>query len=571
MLSDWTDENPYEVLRNLKRGLDWYSIRKNSVQSWGEAITKGYGVDRAKMEWQRMPAMDLSDVLYNKFLINGKTESSLANAKPGDIVRLRIINGGASTYFWLQYAGGKMKIIAADGLPVEPIEVDKILIAIGETYDVEIRIPDDGMAYEFRATAQDISGYTSLFTGEGMKMNVPDLPKFDYFAMMREMNSMSGMKMGDLEGTHSLPASKKMNSEKNKGHDMGKMKMDMPMDTTLKGIAMSHTNSKDGNKMEWTYNILRSQKQTTLKKERPVREIKLTLTGNMIRYVWSFNYKTLSQSDIIPIRKGENVRMVLVNNTMMEHPLHLHGHFFRLVNAQGEYSPLKHTFDIPPMETVTIEFEADQEKAWIFHCHILYHMMAGMSRVLSYENSATNTQVTAKDQQKALNGDKVTYFWAQTKIANNGVFGFVNLSGNKSILGSTYRVSYKNQYELQPDYQRFLDKRQFLSAFIGADIRNTFQVVEDGKSIDRKVGVIGVRYLLPMFLLTELRLDHRGEVRFQLSRNDIPITRRLRLSLTANTDREFNADFDYNIAKRFYIHAAYDSDYKLGGGLTILW
>ena len=571
MLSDWTDENPYEVLRNLKRGLDWYSIRKNSVQSWGEAIAKGYGVDRAKMEWQRMPAMDLSDVLYNKFLINGKTESSLANAKPGDIVRLRIINGGASTYFWLQYAGGKMKIVAADGLPVEPIEVDKILIAIGETYDVEIRIPDDGMAYEFRATAQDISGYTSLFTGEGMKMNVPDLPKFDYFAMMREMNSMSGMKMGDLEGTHSLPASKKMNSEKNKGHDMGNMKMDMPMDTTVKGIAMSHTNSKDGNKMEWTYNILRSPEQTTLKKERPVRQIKLTLTGNMIRYVWSFNYKTLSQSDIIPIRKGENVRIVLVNNTMMEHPLHLHGHFFRLVNAQGEYSPLKHTFDIPPMETVTIEFEADQEKAWIFHCHILYHMMAGMSRVLSYENSATNTQVTAKDQQKAHNGDKVTYFWAQTKIASNGVFGFVNLSGNKSILGSTYRVSYKNQYELQPDYQRFLDKRQFLSAFIGADIRNTFQVVEDGKSIDRKVGVIGVRYLLPMFLLTELRLDHRGEVRFQLSRNDIPITSRLRLSLTANTDKEFNADFDYNIAKRFYIHAAYDSDYNLGGGLTILW
>ena len=123
----------------------------------------------------------------------------------------------------------------------------------------------------------------------------------------------------------------------------------------------------------------------------------------------------------------------------------------------------------------------------------------------------------------------------------------------------------------QPDYQRFLDKRQFLSAFIGADIRNTFQVVEEGRSTDRKVGVIGLRYLLPMFLLTELRLDHKGEVRFQLSRNDIPITRRLRLSLSANTDKEFNADFDYSIAKRFYIHAAYDSDYKFGGGLTILW
>ena len=588
MLSDWTDENPYEVLRNLKRGLDWYSIRKNSVQSWGEAIAKGYGKDRTKMEWQRMPAMDLSDVLYNKFLINGKSESSLANAKPGETVRLRVINGGASTYFWLQYAGGTMKIVAADGLPIQPVEVDKMLIAIAETYDVEIKIPDDGMAYEFRATAQDISGHASLFTGEGMKMKAPDLPKFDYFAMMREMNSMTGMKMGDMKGMTDVPPDRdiKRGGEKNKGHGMGTMKMDMPikdsssmnkkmnssmmpMDKSKKsmdGIDMGTTDEK-----VFSYDMLRSLKATTLKKDRPVREIKLTLTGNMLRYLWSFDNKTLSQSDIITIRKGENVRMVLVNNTMMEHPLHLHGHFFRLLNEQGEYSPLKHTFDIPPMETVTIEFEADQEKSWIFHCHILYHMMAGMSRVLTYENSAANMQVTAKDQQKAINGDKILYFWAQTKIASNGVFGFVNLSGNKSILGATYRVSYKNQYEFQPDYQRFLDKRQFLSAFIGADIRNTFQVVEEGRSMDRKVGVFGLRYLLPMFLLTELRLDHKGEVRFQLSRNDIPITRRLRLSLSANTDKEFNVDFDYSIAKRFYIHAAYDSDYKFGGGLTILW
>ncbi len=200
MLSDWTDENPHEVLRNLKRGLDWYGIKKNAVQSWGEALARGYLKDRAKTEWVRMPAMDVSDVYYAKFLINGKPEGEWKDAKPGDTVRLRIINGGSSSYFWIQYGGGKMKVVAADGVAVQPVEVDKILIAIAETYDVELKIPDDGMAYEFRATAQDISGYASLYLGEGMKMKAPDLPKFNYFAMMREMNSMGGMDMSKMKG-----------------------------------------------------------------------------------------------------------------------------------------------------------------------------------------------------------------------------------------------------------------------------------------------------------------------------------------------------------------------------------
>jgi CopA family copper-resistance protein len=589
MLSDWTDENPHEVMRNLKRGNDWYAIKKNSVQSWGEALTKGYLKDRIKTEWMRMPAMDVSDVYYNRFFINGKTEATYADIKPGDSLRLRIINGSASSYHWIQYAGGKMKVVAADGLTVQPIVVDKLLIAIAETYDVEVKIPDDGMAYEFRATAQDISGHTSLYLGEGMKMNAPDLRKINYFAMMREMNNMSnmaGMDMGGMKGM-------KMDN-KHEGHDMD-MKMDSAMnnlkindmenmDSTMRMLpdtTMNHTNmpgmEMDDMKMDnpgeviLNYNMLRSILPTTLNSAPPLREIRLSLTGNMIRYVWSFDNKTLSQSDKIQIRKGENVRMILVNNTMMRHPLHLHGHFFRFVNAQGDYSPMKHTFDIAPMETVTIEFYANEEKDWFFHCHILYHMMAGMARVVSYENSPPNTQLTPKEQQKLFKEDKITYLWGQTKIASDAVFGFANLVGNRGILGSTYRISYKNQYEFQPDYLRFLDRRQFLAAYVGVDIRNTFQIPENGKLVDRKVAVLGVRYLLPMLMQSELRVDHKGGVRFQLLRNDLPITRRLRLSLVGNTDKEYNIDFDYNIGKRFFIHASYDSDYKYGAGLTVLW
>ena len=593
MLSDWTDENPHEVMRNLKRGLDYYAIKKNSVQSWGEAFAKGYLKDRAKTEWMRMPAMDVSDVYYNRFFINGKSDDVFGDVKPGDSLRLRIINGSASSYQWVQYAGGKMKVVAADGLPVVPVVVDKLLIAIAETYDVEVKVPDDGMAYEFRATAQDISGFASLYFGNGMKMNAPTLPKLDYFAMMREMNNMgnmTGMDMSNMKGM-------KMEGGQ-KGHDMNmddmkmekdtsmmnmktdttsmqemnmKHGMEMPADTAMDAMDMSGMSMGDQSEITLTYDMLRSPIPTVLNDQLPMREIKLSLTGNMIRYVWSFDNKTLSQSDKILIRKGENVRMVLVNNTMMRHPLHLHGHFFRFVNAQGEYSPMKHTFDIAPMETVTIEFYASEEKDWFFHCHILYHMMAGMARVVSYENSPLNTQVTAQDQKKLFKEDKMMYVWGQTKIASDAVFGFVNVVGNNGILGSTYRVSYKNQYEFQPDYQRFLDKRQFLSAYVGADIRNTIQIKENGKLVDRKVGVVGVRYLLPMFVLSELRVDHKGDMRFQLSRNDMPITRRLRLSLVGNSDWEYNIDFDYNIGKRFYIHASYDSDYKYGTGLTVLW
>ena len=669
MLSDWIEERPNYVLKSLKRASDWYAIKKNSVQSWGEALVQGYLGDRFKTEWGRMPAMDVSDVYYDKFLINGWQENEYPDVKPGEKVRLRIINGGASSYFWVQYAGGKMKIVAADGLDIEPIEVDRLLIAIAETYDVEVTLPKDGMAYEFRATSIDIAGFASLYLGKGMKMKAPDLPRLDYFAMMREMNQMGshsgmdmsgkdmkemdhgnmkgmdhgrmkmdngqdstmkqknheGMQMGNkkqpedkekrkqqnMEGmdhgemkidkdkaaTKDDHAGRQMNDKKEdakkeqagmEGMDHGNMKTDsipkksmMQNNTdsmTMEKVAMDHeslANSKmddaKAGEVVFNYNMLRSPQSTALDEKKNIREVPLTLTGNMIRYVWSFNNKTLSKSDKILIKKGENVRFILTNNTMMRHPLHLHGHFFRFVNRQGEYSPMKHTFDIQPMETVIIEFFASEEKDWFFHCHVLYHMMAGMARVVSYENSPPNKQVTEKDKMKLFHEDNMWWLWGVTKIATDGVFGDINYSNNFNVIGATYRVSYRNQYEFQPDYLRFIDKRQFFSLYAGADIRNTFQTEEGDTEKDRKVAVVGARYLLPLFVLAELRVDHKGDVRFQLTREDMPITRRLRLSMNVNTDLEYNIDFDYFVRKYLSIHASYDSEYKYGVGLTFLW
>ncbi|MBX9851310.1 MAG: multicopper oxidase domain-containing protein, partial [Cytophagaceae bacterium] len=189
VLSDWTNENPHQVLRYLKRGGEWYSIKKGALQSYGEAIASGYLKDKLKQDWKRMPAMDVADVYYNKFLMNGQEKSYFKDAKPGEIVRLRIINGSASSYFNLQYAGGNMQVMSADGINVVPFPVNKLEIATAETYDVLITIPESGAA-ELRATALDVTGYASGFFGNGDIIKAPDIPRLNYFQMMREMNSM---------------------------------------------------------------------------------------------------------------------------------------------------------------------------------------------------------------------------------------------------------------------------------------------------------------------------------------------------------------------------------------------
>ncbi|MBS4066717.1 MAG: multicopper oxidase domain-containing protein, partial [Chitinophagaceae bacterium] len=380
LLSDWTDENPHQVMRYLKRGGEWYAIKKGALQSYGEAIAAGAFKDKLKQEWQRMPAMDVSDVYYNKFLLNGHETNEFKDAKPGEIIRLRIINGSASTYFNLQYANSYMRIIAADGINVNPVNVNKLEIAIAETYDVLITVPDTGTA-ELRATSWDVTGYSSAYFGNGPVIKAPDIPRLNYFKMMKEMG---GMDMGNMPGMDM----KNINMPNE--NSSPKKEMDMNSMDGMQMNGMGGMDMKMDMPGEFNYNMLRALHPTTLDSSLVPREVKLTLTGNMLRYVWSFDFKTLSAADKILIRKGERVRFVLTNNTMMRHPLHLHGHFFRFINAQGEYSPMKHTFDIKPMETVTIEFDANEQQDWFFHCHILYHMMAGMARIVSYEGSEQN-------------------------------------------------------------------------------------------------------------------------------------------------------------------------------------
>ncbi|MEO5978616.1 MAG: multicopper oxidase domain-containing protein [Chryseolinea sp.] len=605
-LSDWTDIKPKEVLRLLKRNSDWFEIQKDAVQSYGEALVKGQLKDRVKFDWIRMPGADISDVFFPRYLMHGLLQRTFPKYHKNDSIRLRIINGSAATYFWLQFAGGKMKVVAADGNDIKPVDVDKLLIATAETYDVIITLPADGQ-YELRATAQDIKGYSSAFFGEGQKVNAPDIPSLDYYKTMREMNEMMskmkkmgmkmtmGLKMRDanmpapptnmIKGIEKPVMSmtenmdmKDMSGKKNmmdsmsmKSMMMKKMKM---MKTKLTGFDMPPGNGDD---KVLSYAMIQSDSVTSLPSDKPWREIHLNLSGNMLRYVWSINGKTLSKLDEkVKIKKGENVRIYFHNATMMEHPMHLHGHFFRVITENEQVSPMKHTFNVNPMAMTIIEFEATEQKDWFLHCHTLYHMAAGMATVISYEGTTSAVQKEYAQGYKRFMKEhgSQTFLWANAMVQSQGIFANATLSGLKWQLNESGNLNWKGSYESETYLRRFLDKRQYWSAYVQTDNRFT-QAKEDndGNIIDyakhKDLFAIGMAYLLPMFISVDGRVDHTGNFRFQISRRDLPITKRIRLDAVWNTDSEYFLGLRYVVRKNFAFSGNYDSDYGWGAGIDL--
>jgi FtsP/CotA-like multicopper oxidase with cupredoxin domain len=201
VISEWTDMKPGEVHRSLHAATDWFAVQKGSTQSYSEAISKGHFKTKLTNEWKRMNAMDLTDIYYDNFLINGQNQYEQPQFKAGDKVRLRIANGGASDYFWLSYSGGKITVVATDGNDVEPVEVDRLIIAVSETYDVVVTIPGN-KRYEFLVTPEDRTSHASLWLGSGEKVPAVKLNRPKYFAGMKMMNEMMDMKgnMIEMEG-----------------------------------------------------------------------------------------------------------------------------------------------------------------------------------------------------------------------------------------------------------------------------------------------------------------------------------------------------------------------------------
>jgi hypothetical protein len=338
------------------------------------------------------------------------------------------------------------------------------------------------------------------------------------------------------------------------------------------------------------YNMLRSPEKTTLP-QGAWKELKFDLTGNMNRYVWSLDNKVVSESDKILIKKGENVRIILFNNSMMRHPMHLHGHDFRVLNGQGDYAPMKNIIDIMPMERDTIEFAASEAGGdWFFHCHILYHMMSGMGRVFSYENSPANPELpNSKVARRRLNADDNGFHpMGRIGIESNGSDGEFMLSQTRWKISTLWHLGYHDMhgYESETMIGRYLGRMQWWYPYIGFDYhykkmdpdeknifgndtKNMFGQVSNKEN--RKTIVAGIAYTLPMLFVADARIDGDGKLRFQLSREDITITKRLRFNIMVNTDKEYMAGFRYIATKYFSLSSHYDSDMGLGAGITITY
>lgn len=608
LLSDWTDEDPHEVNRTLKRGSEWYAIEKGSGQSILGAARLGMLGDYFLRELQRMPAMDIADVAYDRFLANGRPETAFP-AGPGETVRLRIIDGSATTYFHLEFAGGPMTIVSADGQDVEPSTENRLLIGVAETYDVLVRIPASG-AYEFRATAHDGSGYASVWIGSGERHPAPDLPRPNLYAPMGHMGHPSpgrifsltpagvmGMSNREVEaGTFDRPGMMGMGMNEplpgpGAAMDHGRRdEMPKPPDghlgkadndaartgkkygTDFRLLAADVSASKhlaaDGMdpRRPWPpYARLRAARPTAFPKDTPVREIRLTLDGDMERYVWFLNNRPLSESDSIRIRGGEVVRFVMINRTMMHHPMHLHGHFFRVINDQGDHSPLKHTVDVAPMSTTVIEFLADEAGDWFFHCHLLYHMKAGMARVVHYEDFPLDPKLAAI--RPKLYRDP-WYFWGRADLLSNMTDGFLMLSNTRNILTAEWEAGWQDvddtEWETILAWDRYVNR--FFTVFAGADL------LGDGDDSDEIRGVFGFRYLLPFHLESRAWIDTDGGARVNLGKS-FDLTPRLALLGDAQYDTddkwEGRAGLSYMFTRTFSVVGQWHSDYGIGGGVQI--
>jgi CopA family copper-resistance protein len=603
LISEWIDMKPEEVHRSLHAATDWFAVQKGSTQSYAEAIGHGHFKTKVANEWKRMNAMDLTDVYYDIFLLNGKNQYEQPQFKAGDKVRLRIANGGASDYFWLSYAGGKIIVVATDGNDVEPVEVDRLIIAVSETYDVIVTIPGN-KSYEFLVTPEDRTKHASLWLGSGEKVAATKMKRPKYFAGMKMMNDMMDMKgnMIEMEGMKMENQIMNMNTvmypeitgdenpkkEKKKdaasGHDTHTMQ-------TLNNNSMQGMNmeAESPDLVTLNYTMLKAPEKTSLPKDAPVKVLKFDLTGNMNRYVWSLDNKVISESDKILIKHGQNVRIILYNNSMMRHPMHLHGHDFRLLNGQGEYAPMKNIIDIMPMERDTIEFAATESGDWFFHCHILYHMMSGMGRIFSYENAPVNPEIPNPKlaQRKLFADDRMFHLMGKIGVESNGSDGEIMLANTRWKASTLWHLGYHDMhgYESETMVGRYLGRMQWWYPYIGFDYhykmeggpKNIFGDEEKNwfgqasNKNNRKTVVAGIACTLPMLFVADARIDGDGKFRFQFSREDIPVTRRLRFSIMINTDKEYMAGLRYIATKYISLSAHYDSDMGLGGGLTFTY
>ena len=384
MLTDWTDENPSRVYRKLKKQSDYYNFRQRTLTTFlKDAKERGLGATLAeRRQWgdMRMSAADLADVTGSTYtyLMNGRPPAANWTGlfTPGEKVRLRFINGSGMTYFDVRIPGVKMTVVAADGQYVRPVPVDEFRIAIAETYDVIVE-PTGQEAFTIVAQSMDRTGCAAgtLATRAGLSAPVPALDPRPVLTM--EDMGHGGMDHAAMEHAamgHVMPGMV-THPESERGNplvDMQTMSPTAKLDDP--GIGL-----RGNGRRVLTYADLASPFPDPDGRE-PSRTIELHLTGHMERFAWSFNGIKFSDAEPLRLTYGERVRIVLVNDTMMTHPIHLHGMWSDLEDEEGRFKVRKHTIDMPPGSRRSYRVTADALGRWAYHCHLLYHMEAGMFR-----------------------------------------------------------------------------------------------------------------------------------------------------------------------------------------------
>jgi len=389
VLSDWPEADPDRTLARLKKQSDYYNFQKRTVIDFFTDIKKlGFWETLSdRLDWgeMRMDPTDLSDVTgatYH-FLINGHPPDKNWTAvfKTGQKLRLRFINASAMTYFDVRIPGLKMRIIAADGIPVEPVDVGEFRMAVAETYDALVE-PEANKAYSIFAEAMDRSGYARATLTSDSRLKA-DLP------VLRPRTLLTMADMGIAHDKHN--SHNQMNMEQSAApdqHQEHETEHTAPEHTHEHMMHQQHENQAIESHDVLSYEQLKSASPGPLFRNAD-REITLRLTGNMYRYSWSFDDIKYSDAEPLRVHLGEHIRFNYVNETMMNHPIHLHGLWQYLDNGNGSHNPKKHVINVKPGSRVSVDVMADAPGEWAFHCHLLYHMDTGMFRKLIVEKAGS--------------------------------------------------------------------------------------------------------------------------------------------------------------------------------------
>jgi len=411
MLSDWTDQNPDVIFSNLKQQSDYYNYHQRTARTFIRD-TQNNGLDATvadRLAWGRMnmaptDILDVSGAAYT-YLINGHPPAANWTPlfRPGERVRLRFINGSAMSIFDVRIPNLPMTVVQTDGNDVEPVTVDEFRISVAETYDVIVQ--PTAPAYTIFAQVEDRTGYAraTLAQHEGLSAPVPPMDP----RPLRTMVDMGmGMAMGSAatnmkagSGMESMPGMQ-MGPGDHQGHAAAESPPPTPtpmipppkqlyrgpqIDNVAKNptqrLASAGVGLDNNGRRVLTYADLRARYRG-LDPRPPDREIELHLTGNMERFIWGFDGRKFSAAEPIRLKLGERVRIILINDTMMDHPIHLHGLWSELENGHGEFRPYKHTINVKGGERLSYLVSADVPGHWAYHCHLLFHMEAGMFRTV---------------------------------------------------------------------------------------------------------------------------------------------------------------------------------------------